>query len=50
MIVDAFNEPNLAVPPPSSTAVLGFPPEACFVLGARRPGRDGLAGGCGGEL
>ncbi len=31
--VDTFNNPNLAVPPAGSPIVLGFPPEACLVLG-----------------
>ncbi len=31
--VDTFNNPNLAVPPAGSPVVLGFPPEACLVLG-----------------
>ncbi len=31
--VDTFNNPNLAVPAAGSPIVLGFPPEACLVLG-----------------
>ena len=33
VFVDTFNNPNLAVPPAGSPVVLGFPPEACLVLG-----------------
>jgi putative spermidine/putrescine transport system ATP-binding protein len=33
VFVDTFNNPNLAVPPAGSPIVLGFPPEACLVLG-----------------
>ena len=33
IFVDTFNNPNLAVPPAGSPIVLGFPPEACLVLG-----------------
>ena len=43
--VDTFNNPNLAVPPAGSPIVLGFPPEACLVLGrdAVRDTTDRLA-------
>ncbi len=33
VFVDTFNNPNLAVPAAGSPIVLGFPPEACLVLG-----------------
>jgi putative spermidine/putrescine transport system ATP-binding protein len=33
VFVDTFNNPNLAVPAVGSPVVLGFPPEACLVLG-----------------
>ena len=33
VFVDTFNNPNLAVPPAGSPIVLGFPREACLVLG-----------------
>jgi putative spermidine/putrescine transport system ATP-binding protein len=33
IFVDTFNNPNLAVPPAGSPIVLGFPPEACLILG-----------------
>jgi putative spermidine/putrescine transport system ATP-binding protein len=39
LALDTFNEPHLKVPDVGETVTASFPPEACFVLGAR----DGAA-------
>jgi putative spermidine/putrescine transport system ATP-binding protein len=35
LLMDTFNNPHLALPPLGSEVTVGFPPEACVVLGER---------------
>ncbi len=34
LLVDTFNNPHLTLPPLGSTVTVGFPPEACILLGS----------------